>query len=288
MLHLTPFLSTYCAVLLFILGAVFASFLGCMGWRMCKGESVLHGRSHCDSCGHVLGARDLIPIISYAWNKGRCRYCGVSISRLNFYGEIMLAGAFVLAFWRYSISPVLILMLFFICILYLVSVTDIYEQIIPDSALLVAIIVRVGYCILDYICNWNSRLYLEGVALAEKPALWRELAGLAIDGLAVSLPLLLFVLLMEKLWKKEAMGGGDIKLLFVTGLYLGWEKNLLAVFFACIIGIVVGLIQQKKAQQEETDGEAGIYFPFGPSIAVATVFVMIFGQAILNWYLSLF
>lgn len=286
MLHLTPFLSAYCAVLLFILGAVFASFLACMGWRMCQGESVLHGRSHCDSCGHVLGAHDLIPIVSYIWNKGHCRYCGASISRVSFYGEILLAGSFVLAFWRYSLSPALVLMLFFICILYLVSVTDIYEQIIPDSALLVAIIVRAGYTVLDYIFNWNSRLYLDGVALIEKPALWEEFIGLLIDGVAISLPLLLFVLLMEKLWKKEAMGGGDIKLLFVTGLYLGWEKNLLAVFFACIIGIITGTVQQHKAQQK--DGEENIYFPFGPSIAAATVFVMIFGQAILNWYLSLF
>lgn len=289
MLSLTPFLHTYCTVLLFVFGAVFASFLGCMGWRMCKGESVLYGRSHCDSCGHVLSARDLIPIISYLWNKGRCRYCGAAIPKMNFYGEMLMAGAFVLAFWRYNMTYALLLMLFFICILYLVSVTDICEQKIPDSVLLVAVIVRVVFCVFNYVFDWNMVMYLQGVVLIEKPPLWRELLGLLVDGLAVSLPLLLLVLLMEKLWKKEAMGGGDIKLLFVTGLYLGWEQNLLAVFLACIIGIVVGMVQQRKAEKEAVDEEvASVYFPFGPSIAAGAVLAMIFGNAILNWYLSLF
>ena len=289
MLSFTPFLHTYCTVLLFIFGTVFASFLGCMGWRMCKGESVLHGRSHCDSCGHALGARDLIPILSYLWNKGRCRYCGAAIPKMNLYGEILMAGAFVLAFWRYGMTYALLLMLFFICILYLVSVTDICEQMIPDSVLLVAVIVRVIFSVCDYLFDWKLTMYLHGIVRIEKPPLWQELLGLLVDGLAVSLPLLLLVLLMEKLWKKEAMGGGDIKLLFVTGLYLGWEQNLLAIFFACIIGIAVGLVQQKKAEKEAAnEEEMSVYFPFAPSIAAGAVLTLVFGNAILNWYLSLF
>ena len=72
MLHITPFLIIYSTVMFFLLGTVMASFLACMGWRMCKGESVLRGRSHCDTCGHALGARDLIPILSVmaACNEG--------------------------------------------------------------------------------------------------------------------------------------------------------------------------------------------------------------------------
>ena len=83
------------------------------------------------------------------------------------------------------------------------------------------------------------------------------------------------------------MGGGDIKLLFVTGLYLGWARNILVIFFACIIGIIVGSMQQRKMITEEEDAEETFYFPFGPSIAVSAVLVFFIGEPILNWYLSL-
>lgn len=266
MLFLSSGITAYCLVLAFVLGAVFASFLGCMGWRICNGESVLKGRSHCDSCGHVLSAHDLIPIISYVKNKGRCAYCNTQISPMNLYGEVILAVVFVFTTLRYDITWNLVLMLFFVCILYLVSVTDIYEQMIPDSALLVAVGVRVGY----FVC-------VEGAS-------WKGALGLLVDGLAISVPLLILVLIMEKILKKEAMGGGDIKLLFVTGLYLGWERNLLAIFLACIIGIVIGMVQMRK-KEDEAELE---YFPFGPSIAVGAVLSLWIGEPIIEAYVSLF
>lgn len=267
MLFLSPGITAYCLILAFVLGAVFASFLGCMGWRICNGESVLKGRSHCDSCGHALTARDLIPIISYVANKGRCAYCKALIAPMNLYGEIVLAVGFVLTTLRFDITFELVLMLFFICILYLVSVTDIYEQMIPDSALLVAIVIRILYFIL-----------VEGFQ-------WKGLLGLLVDGLAISLPLLLLVLIMEKILHKEAMGGGDIKLLFVTGMYIGWAQNFLAIFFACIIGIIIGMVQMKKQGNES---EESVYFPFGPSIAVGAVISMMVGEQLISAYLSLF
>lgn len=67
-----PFLTAYCAAVTAILGACMGSFLNCMAWRVVHGESVLRGRSHCDACEHVLGAGDLIPIVSYAMHRGRC------------------------------------------------------------------------------------------------------------------------------------------------------------------------------------------------------------------------
>lgn len=292
MIHLTPFLTAYFMVLAFVLGTVMASFLGCLGWRMCKGESVLKGRSHCDSCGHVLGARDLIPIISYLNTKGHCRYCGASISKLNLYGEWVLGILFAVVTYSYGDLFQISIYLFFVCILYLVTVTDIYEQIIPDGVLITAIVVKVAHYIVMYQSNGNI---IGNIVYINKPPLWSALLGLLVDGLAISLPLLILVLLMEKLWKKEAMGGGDIKLLFVTGLYLGWAKNLLTLLLACIIGIVVGTIQQKKAiknaeneESDEKEGDAPFYFAFGPSIAVSAGFVMLFGNIILDWYLSLF
>lgn len=259
MLHLTPFLTAYSTIMAFILGTVMASFLGCMGWRMCKGH---------------------------------CRHYGASISRLNLYGEVGMGVLFALLTLQSGNVYFVVTTLFFFCILYLVTLTDIYEQIIPDSALLVAIVVRV----IGFLLNYKYDFYTP-IVYIEKPALKSELLGLLIDGLAVTLPLLILVLIMEKILKKEVMGGGDIKLLFVTGLYLGWAKNILVVFFACIIGIISAAIQQRcaekvvkenasKNEMVETE-EQPFCFTFGPPIAASAVFVTFFGNQILDRYLSI-
>lgn len=265
MLEISPVFTVYILSLAFIFGAIFASFLGCVAWRISRGESFLKGRSHCDVCNHPLGAKDLVPIVSYLARKGRCAYCKAPIHKSSLIGEILLATLFVLAVLRFDISPKLVLALVFICILYVVSLTDMYVQIIPDSCLIIAIIVRLIYYLVVEHFEWNTFLVLIG------------------NGLSISLPLLLLTLLMEKILRKEAMGGGDIKLVFVTGLYLGWQNNLLLMFFACVIGIIIGFIQAQKDTDEEEN-----YFPFGPSIAIGAVITLFVGDALIGWYLSLF
>jgi prepilin signal peptidase PulO-like enzyme (type II secretory pathway) len=182
-------------------------------------------------------------------------------------GELLLGVVFVLTTIRFDVSLELVLMLFFVCILYFVSVTDIYDQIIPNGAIITALVVRVIWHVV-------FELFLGG-----SPDIMVTVRFL-IDGLAVSLPLFLLVLFMEKLWKKEAMGGGDIKLLFIVGLYLGWEKTLLTLLFACIVGIIGGTIQLRRQE----DG----YFAFGPYIAIAAVLSLLIGDGLIEWYLSLF
>jgi prepilin signal peptidase PulO-like enzyme (type II secretory pathway) len=226
----------------------------------------------------------MVPVLSFCMSKGRCRHCGVKISKVNLYGELGMGLLFGFLALESGNLYFIILHLVFFSVLYLVTVTDLIDQIIPDSAMIVAIVVRVIAFVLNYYFDfYRTIIYIK------KPSLWSQLGWLLVDGLAVSLPLLLLVLLMEKILKKEAMGGGDIKLLFVTGLYLGWQKNILVVFFACIIGIIVGTIQMKKAMNaEESEEEQPFYFPFGPSIALSAVLMLFFGNIILNWYLSLF
>ena len=140
----------------------------------------------------------------------------------------------------------------FVGILFAISVVDIKKQIIPDHLLMIAVVVRIGYFVL-----------IEGVGV--KSAL-----GLLWNGLAISLPLLCMVLLAEKRWKRELLGGGDIKLLFVTGIYLGWERNLWALFIACLIGIGMGVMQRKKEEKDR-------YFPFGPALSIGAVCAMLIG-----------
>lgn len=261
MLFLSPVITIYILTVAFILGAVFASFLSCMGWRISRGESVITGRSHCDSCGHTLTWRDLIPIISYITRKGRCAYCGQRISKMTILGELFLGTVFVFTTIRFDVGLELVLMLIFICILYLVSIIDIYERIIPDGILLIAVLVRIVWFLLTETATLKGAL------------------ALFTDGLSISLPLLLLTLLMECILKKEVMGGGDIKLLFVIGLFIGWQNTLLTIFIACIIGIIGGYIQMKKSEE--------VYFAFGPYLAVAAVLALMLGDGLIAWYMSL-
>ena len=144
----------------------------------------------------------------------------------------------------------LILDIFLMTFLCWISITDIKKQIISNQAICVAIIIRlIGYL-------WLEKL------------VWQGLVVVLLNGLAIAGPILLLVLGMERMQGKELMGGGDIKLLFVIGLYIGWEKSLIAFLLACIIGIIVGVVQMRKAN---------IYFSFGPAIALGTVASMWIG-----------
>ena len=278
MLYLTPFITVYVCVLQFLIGAVLASFLGCFSWRVCHGESVLRGRSHCDACGHALGAKDLIPIVSYLSTRGKCRYCGKSIGKLCLYGELALAGLFVLATLRFDLTSELFLANCFLCILYVVTLTDLYEQIILDRCIIIAIVVRFVTYVVAEEATLSGALVLLG------------------NGLVIAVPVLLLTLLLEFVLKKEALGGGDIKLLFVLGLYLGWAKCLLMLLVACVAGIFYAAKQMSKEETETAEaGEAGepeaaasVAIPFGPFLAAGAVVALLVGDTIIGWYLSLF
>ena len=102
-------------------------------------------------------------------------------------------------------------------------------------------------------------------------------------GFIVSVPVLLLTLLMEAILKKEALGGGDIKLLFVLGIYLGLGNCLLMLLVACILGIIGAAITMSKSEEE-----GSIAIPFGPYLAAGSVVALLFGDSIITWYLSLF
>ena len=258
-------LQIYIGVVTFIFGACMGSFLNCMAWRIANGESVFKGRSHCDECGKTLQVRDLFPIVSYLINKGKCRFCGAKLSAGHLVAELVTGAVFVLVLFAYYISWQALEMLFFACVLLVAAFTDIKNYTIPNGCIIAGIILRIPFFFL--LPNWQESLI---------DAL---LGGFAVGGL-----LLLVVLIFEKIRQTEAMGGGDLKLLFVTGLYLGLAQNILCLFTACIFGIVFGLVTQKRRENNEN----AKIFPWGPSICAAAILCMLVGSNILDAYLALF
>lgn len=251
------FLTVYIFAVAAIFGAVFGSFINCMAWRIAHNESVSKGRSHCAVCGHPLGAADLVPVFSYLFLRGRCRYCREKISPRYLAVELLMAAAFILAVWRFDLPLQTLWICGLACILMALSLVDLETYTIPDRFIIAGILWYFG--ILLFTEDWKGEL----------------LTGLA-GGLAIGAGMLLLSLLFDKVTGKESLGGGDIKLFFMTGLYLGPWVGLFNLILSCIIGIAFVLFMGQKR------------IPFGPAISLAAFISLLVGNDIVNWYLGLF
>lgn len=253
----TVLLQFYLAFWLALLGAVMGSFLDCAALR----GGIPRGRSHCDHCGHVLGAGDLVPVFSYLVRRGRCRYCGGAIPAQCLVSELAGAVLFAALGLKFGLDLELVMQLILGSILLLLTLIDWRTHTLPDCLLLAAAA--------------NRLLFL---FLREQP-LKETLISMAVGALSVSLPLLLLSLVMDHLLQKESMGGGDIKLLFVLGLYLNWLEMLLLLFVGCVLALVWALGPGKKRSDRE--------IPFGPFLSAAWLIVILFGTSWSQWYLGL-
>ncbi|MDD3218412.1 MAG: prepilin peptidase [Lachnospiraceae bacterium] len=251
-------LTIYIFVISGILGAVMGSFINCMAWRIAHKESVLHGRSHCAVCNHPLNALDLIPVFSYLFLKGRCRYCKEKISPRYMLTELFMALSFVLIVARYDVTFEAMRYLAAACLLLGLSLVDLEIYEIPDGFIIAGII------------WWIATLPFMNMGIAE------QIKSGLLGGICIGGGLLLLSLVFDKIMKKESLGGGDVKLFFMVGLYLGLGVSLLNLIVACILGIVFafGLKRQK--------------IPFGPAISCATLISLLVGSEIVNWYIGLF
>lgn len=249
----TAFLCFWLAVF----GAVLGSFLDCAVSRWAAGEpGLLKGRSRCASCGHVLEAGDLIPVLSFLLRRGKCRYCSERIPADCLAAE--LAGAIVLGGMALRFGPALELAqwVIFASLLLALSLTDRAKRIIPDGLL---------------------------IALAVNRAVWFVLLGQgsaqalqAAIACAVPAVLLALVLLLEKLSGRELMGGGDIKLLFAMALYLSWAELLLTLLAGCLLGLLWTALARRKGA-----------LPFGPFLSAGAVVTICLGGPVLDWYFGL-
>ena len=252
----------YCGVVALLLGAVFGSFLNCAAWRLSHGESVLRGRSHCPDCGHVLGAGDLVPILSWFFLRGRCRYCGKKIPARYPLTEAVFALLTLLCLLRFDLSWLCLRNWILLCCLFCLSLTDLECMIIPDVCLIIAAAV------------WVIFLPLSGMG-------WPAVRGGLLAGLIFGGGLLGLSLLMDRILKRDSLGGGDIKLFAVLGLYLGIVGTLFMTVLACLLGLLFAVLRRGRGGGSEP-------FPFGPAIAAAGTVMLLCGEPLIQWYTGLF
>ncbi len=232
-------------IIFFVVGTLFGSFFTVVGSRLPNNEDFIRGRSHCDNCKHELSFLDMIPIISYIILHGRCRYCKKKISSLSSYMEFFTGALFSLSYYIFGLSYELFISLGIVALLIIISVSDISYFIIPDQVL----IFFSGYFIIINCLN-NGILY----------ALFSILSGFIMFSV-----MYLIMLLGNFLFKKESLGGGDIKLMFVAGLVLHPFLCLFVIFFASLLALPISLIILKKKHIN--------LVPFGPFLLISFMFV---------------
>ncbi len=257
---LPPGLTAYCVVLGAALGAVLGSFLHCAAYRIARGEKWTAGRSRCPQCGHILGVPDLIPLLSWPLLRGRCRHCKGKIPVRYFLAELFFAALTVACMFAFGLTALCLRNWLFLCCLFLLSMVDLEISEIPDGAIIFAAAV------------WLLTLPL--LWTGWKDALLHLAAGLVYGG-----AILLLSLLLDRMLKKESLGGGDVKLLAVIGLYLGFVQTLFCLILACLIGLLQAVLTGKTR---------GKQFPFGPALSAAAALTLFFGEALADWYLGLF
>ena len=253
--------AVYLCAVMGLLGLVMGSALNCLALRLAADQKWSgKSRSACPHCGHVLTALELIPLFSWIFQKGKCRHCKAPISIRYPITEALLAVLYVSLLLKFGLSLQLLTHLIFVSCLFTLSLVDLDTQIIPDRFLVIPIVFRAA----ELVITGGFMGLLRGV----------------LPGLIVSVAVLIFSLVMDKVLKKDTMGGGDIKLLFVIGLFLSFPQMLLMVMIACVVGILMASLLMKVSPDTP--------FPFGPALSLAALVTLFVGQSVIQWYLGLF
>jgi leader peptidase (prepilin peptidase)/N-methyltransferase len=243
-----------------IFGALIGSFLNVCIWRLPKEESIVWPGSHCPHCKSPIKFYDNIPLISYILLKGKCRDCKSSISFEYPLVEGATALGSLVLFLRFGPSPSYIIYFSFVAALIVITVIDLYHQIIPDVISLPGIGVGLlASLILPRITFLNS------------------LIGIVLGGGS----LFLVATVYQWLFKREGMGGGDVKLLAMIGAFLGGKAVILTILLGSLIGSIIGIIIML------VKGKNFKYaIPFGPFLSLGAVIALFYQDEIISWYMQ--
>ncbi len=234
--------------LIFGCGIFIGSFVSCISQRILLNEDWIFSRSRCDFCKHQLDLSDLIPILSFVWNRGRCRYCHHKISIRYPLTELLTGILFIIVYLHHPYPDhILIRDLILVCILLGLSLVDLGSFLIPNGFFLTGII------------NWL-------VSLCFVSDRYHYFLNGIIGGAMLAGFVWLLMIIMNHMLQKESMGKGDIKLLFMIGLYSGVYLGLWILVIACLLGLISVLLTRKRV------------IPFGPCISAAAFIVLMFFQ----------
>lgn len=241
-------------IIIFLLGLAIGSFLNVCIYRIPSKISISYPPSHCPKCEHKLNAFDLIPVLGFLINRGSCRYCKEKISIQYPVIELITAVIFLLLFDKFGLGIYFLKYAVLMSLLVIITLIDLKTQEIPDELIIFGLITGLLLNLYDIKLNM-----LQGIL------------GFLLGG---------GTFLIIAIVTRGAMGGGDIKLMAVLGLFLGWKMVILVALLSFLLGAIISLaliITRIKGRKD--------YIPFGPFIAMTALITIFYGSQILQLYM---
>lgn len=263
--------------IVFLVGLMVGSFLNVCIWRIPRAESIVFPRSHCPACRVTLKVRNLLPVVSWLAQGGRCSYCAARISPVYPLVELLTALSFLaVAMWGPPGWLPKLIGTALLATLIVITFIDIRFQIIPDLITLPGVAMGLlvhGMIHVSRLAGWTDSPFLAGFNV------WDSLLGTLIGGAA----LWLVGLLGELVYGQVSMGGGDVKLAAMIGAFIGWKGVLRALFASFFLGALIGVLMMIIRMKKRRD-----YIPFGPFLALGSVVAFFFPvERIVFWYLNM-
>lgn len=271
-----------------VLGAVVGSFLNVVIHRVPREQSIVFPNSACPSCKKPIAFYDNIPVLSWLVLGGKCRGCTEKISPRYPGVELLTAVIFLLVYWQIGFTLFLPVAFVFAASVVALVFIDAEHMILPNvityPLLALALLVRIVYPLFSgakFFADVNSYPLNR---LEDYPAWLVSLIGAALGALVGGGSLWLVGEIWKRLRGVDAMGLGDVKMMFAVGALLGWRLALVSIFLGAFSGAIVGAII--VARQKEKDFQAQI--PFGIFLGIGSIAALLFGERMIGWYLENF
>jgi leader peptidase (prepilin peptidase)/N-methyltransferase len=271
-----------------VFGAIIGSFLNVVIHRVPLEESIVFPNSRCPSCGAALAFYDNVPVLSYLALRAKCRNCKEHISFRYPAVELLTAALFVAVAWHDGLSAALPFDLIFVSALLALVFIDAEHMLLPNvityPVIIFALVARVAIPLLTGTPHFDDVPSLAQGALADMPIWVTSLAGALIGALLGGGSLWLMGWTWEKLRGIEAMGLGDVKMMFMVGAYLGWRLTILTIFVGVLTGSVIGILLMARQGQRNMQ----MLLPFGVFLGLGAIAALLFGSPLVEWYAGQF
>ncbi|MFC1510077.1 prepilin peptidase [Candidatus Omnitrophota bacterium] len=256
---------------LFLFGTIVGSFLNVCIVRLPHEKSVVTPRSHCIACKKTIPWYDNIPLLSYFILRGQCRFCGKKFSMRYFFIELLTGCVFVLFYKIFGLSSLFWPYVVMTCGFIVATFVDFEHRIIPDEVSVggmgVGLLFSLAFPAMHGVTS-------SGTFMPHLLSLGYSFVGLLVGGGMIYA----MGVIGDFIFKKESMGGGDVKLLAMIGAFLGWKLAVLTFFVAPFFGAVFGIIE--KIRTKDTT------IAYGPFLVLGAFISMFFGSEIIAWILS--
>jgi leader peptidase (prepilin peptidase)/N-methyltransferase len=259
-------------VLFTLLGVAVGSFLNVCIDRLPLRKSLVSPPSHCDACQRRLSLKDMVPVFSYLWLRGRCRYCRAPIPRRVLLVEVASGVLFFLAYWRYGLSIEFAISAFWSCVFLLIIFIDWEKQLILNRVTYPAAAVAIIILAIDSLSPEAG--ILSNLRLIPQPGILSGIIGGAIGFLFF---FIVFII------NPKGMGMGDVKLACLIGLVTGLPLVIVALLTGILLGGLVAIILlllKKKGRKE--------VIPYGAFLGIGPIITLLWGNNIFHWYLGFF